>query len=454
MPLNFPRAHARGSESKERLAQTPPLVRLPENLTEGPIGRGVLGQDALDTSIELQHARLLPQGGLLDCSSLYGTHVNGKRIESNARHQLHVGDVVQFGHGRANYTYTGAALSVMLHLVGRIEERYSGAARASDVRFGVVDADELRSGKVAGCDPSFSCSSHGVLMDINSKGTLRVDGKNITESAQLVDGNIVRVSAPEPMSFYYDQGRLVSIDETRADLLEHLFPDGVPNTKSKQGEYGNCSVVATIHLILKFRPANIINFFEPLSNGKVRVHWPGNRPPVDIGLDEARKSGKSGIRGPLGLKVVELAYARTLANRHAYQKTSINQFLDEILSSDRRTYLAFKNGVLPRQALSHFSAGKPVYEHSSSNAFVADPRKRAEVTYVLKQIQRDPYNRIALVATTESQPFKSQFSPCHAYMVHKVDLPNMDLRDSHRSKRIIKIHVDDFMKRFCIIAFT
>ena len=390
-------------------------TNLPGILRDGPIGRESTHHVNGDLSMSLRHAHL-DEGYLKDVNSRNGTYVNDERLEYFKDVVLQEGDRVHFASPEHSYVYHNGVLLLEKPAIAEIDE------------------DQLKNFQHTRFKQYFSCSSDGILKNIKSPGVLKVDGQPVHGPVQLVDGNIVRLHADDPVSCYYAQGRLHPITDEHAELMEKLFPDGLKATDFQQKGRGSGAFLSALHAYLIHKPENIIHLLEPQPHDKVRVHF-RNRS-VIVSLQEAIDSE---VTGQLGIKLLEIAYDRMRKEMHNISsRPHADQSAEPYTVHDKGDYL--------QNALCSIVQGKSTTTVTNFHQPLAnEPQLHIGVSRILRQIERDPGNRIAIAATPKQL----------SYTVGQVDQQvsqNIFLHNPRDSQGIIKMSIPEFMNNFAQIA--
>ncbi len=365
-----------------------------------------------DPSICKQHARLDQDGQLQDLNSAYGTRVNGTRI--NAITQLKKHDVVQFGTGECYYEFDGKQL---------LPKQSITLSRESESQLQAHGKDFWVSPQHINLSPD------GLLTDLKSTTGTFVDGKKIQGSHQLRNGNIVQLGDLESSNYYYSYGKLIPISPKKARLLRTLFPEGLANCEFKQGQFGNCTFLASLKSMIKNNPAKLIEKIEPLPNNRVKLSFPGSHnPTIEMDLSDYKESG---VKGPVGVRLLETAFVRSLQQYSVMDSVAI-------LNEGSLTHEALKalhDGKEPEML---YNSGKPLIKLDQS-----------KVLNYLKKIELNPANHIAVTSTGIDHPELGIIGQ-HAYSLINVDTKNkvVTLSNPHDTTHVMQLSLKDYLNYF------
>lgn len=375
----------------------------------------VLGRENLklmDRTVKSRHATLSQEGILTDLGSRYGTFVNGQLITEPRR--LQADDLIRLGRSGVYYRYDGNRLRPVFQELGA-DFTPQGAVR-----------DLTLSRKHA------LLKENGNLTDLQSRTGTYVDGKRIAGSTTLRNGNLVQLGEWGITQFYYDQGRLKPLTPEKAKLLRTLFPDGLLHSDFKQGQIGNCTFLSALKATLHNNPAKIIEILDSQDeNGQTAlVRFKDSLETQALSQSDFKRQG---VRGPLGVKLLETAFGRHLKPDNE---------LDTVLVLDEGGYAS--------QAIKALTSGKePHMIFNNGQPLDASPQVRERCLQALKSIEKDPANRIAVSSACKALPEK-QIIPAHAYAVLDVNTEKkvIQLANPHNTQRSIHLSFDEFLKCF------
>ena len=364
-----------------------------------------------DPSISRQHAKLDEYGNLQDLNSTNGTRVNGTRIHAITQLKKH--DVVHFGTGDCYYEFDGKQLlpRQTIH-IGRDTE--------SQIQANRMDIWMSRQ--------HIKLTPDGLLTDLKSQTGTFVDGHRIQRSHQLQNGSIVQLGNSGLSNYYYSYGKLIPLTPKKADLLRQLFPNGLANCEFKQGQFGNCTFLASLKSILKNNPAKLIEKIEPLPDNRVKLSFPGtHNPSIEMDLSDYKHSG---VRGPIGVRLLETAFVRSLK-----PYSTINSV--EILNQGGLTHEALKALHHGKEPITLYNGGKPLIQQSKQGI--------QKTLDILNRIARDPANHIAVTSSGFNNPQLGLIAN-HAYSLVKVDTPKMlvTLANPHDTQKVMQLTFKDY----------
>lgn len=257
------------------------------------------------------------------------------------------------------------------------------------------------------------------------KNMVRVDGKLLSGARLLKNGSILQLGKNDA-ALYFNEGQLHKLTPEKASLLRKLFPNGLHSVDFRQGHVQDCTFLSSLKAVLHKNPAKLIEMFEPGPNGKVRIHFRsvvGQSSTHDLAMSQLQPNG---VRGPLGVQLLESAFGEHL----------------KMVNQAGSVASALRKGGYGEQSLKALGAKqKLVHIHNSGNALGRRPATMGRTLEILKQIEANPKNTVAIISTCERPIGDHRLKKNHAYAVLKVDSGKrlLTIADPHNSSHAFEI---------------